>query len=46
MKPADANKIITAFLGPVYNFVTDPEEKAECNRLANELRKASGQPTK
>ncbi|GBF34158.1 lyzozyme M1 [Desulfocucumis palustris] len=46
MKPEDANKIIAAFLGPLYNFVTDPKEKMECNRLANELRKASGQPTK
>ncbi|MBS4065733.1 MAG: glycoside hydrolase family 25 protein [Chitinophagaceae bacterium] len=46
MTPEDANKIITAFLGPIYNFVTDPKEKEECNRLANELRKASGQPTK
>ena len=43
MKPEDANKIIAAFLGPMYNFVTDPKEKAECQRLADELRKASGQ---
>lgn len=39
----DANKII-AFLSAAYFCTDSPEAKAEFNRLANELRKASGQP--
>ncbi|MFD0692894.1 N-acetylmuramoyl-L-alanine amidase [Paenibacillus sp. GCM10027628] len=39
----DANKII-AFLSAAYNATQDPEARAEFHRLANELRKASGQP--
>lgn len=44
MDPKDANKIIT-FLQAGYNATEDKEAKAEFKRLANELRKASGQPT-
>lgn len=44
MTPEDANKVI-AFLKAAYDLVNDPESHAECKRLANELRKASGQPT-
>jgi len=40
----DANKIIP-FLSAAYMATTDKEARAEFNRLANELRKASGQPT-
>lgn len=40
MKPEDANKII-AFLKAAYGIKPDPE----FGRLADELRKASGQPT-
>lgn len=39
----DANKII-AFLAAAYNATDDPEARAEFHRLANELRRASGQP--
>ncbi|TXK84050.1 N-acetylmuramoyl-L-alanine amidase [Paenibacillus sp. N3.4] len=39
----DANKII-AFLSAAYFATTDPQARAEFNRLANELRKASDQP--
>ncbi|UJF35008.1 peptidoglycan recognition protein family protein [Paenibacillus hexagrammi] len=39
----DANVII-AFLSAAYNATQDPEARAEFHRLANELRKASGQP--
>jgi hypothetical protein len=38
----DANKII-AFLAAGYGATPDPEAQAEFHRLANELRKASGQ---
>jgi flagellum-specific peptidoglycan hydrolase FlgJ len=41
--PIDANKII-AFLKAAYEAVDDPGSRQECHRLANELRKASGQP--
>lgn len=44
LKPEDANKIIP-FIQAAYNLVNDKESHAECKRLANELRKASGQPT-
>jgi len=40
----DANTIIT-FLSAAYNATQDAEARAEFHRLANELRKASGQPT-
>jgi hypothetical protein len=43
MSVEDANKIIK-FLSVSYGATTDPEAKAEFRRLANELRKASGQP--
>lgn len=43
MSAVDANKVI-AFLKAGYDFVNDPESHAEFNRVANELRKASGQP--
>jgi N-acetylmuramoyl-L-alanine amidase CwlA len=39
----DANKII-AFLSAAYDATDSSEAKAEFHRLANELRKASGQP--
>jgi hypothetical protein len=39
----DANKII-AFLSAAYGATSVPEAQAEFHRLANELRKASGQP--
>jgi hypothetical protein len=38
----DANTII-AFLSAAYNATQDGEARAEFHRLANELRKASGQ---
>lgn len=44
MSKQDANKII-GFLQAAYQSTTDPEAKEEFHRLANELRKASGQPT-
>lgn len=43
MSAEDANKII-AFLKAGYDFVNDPESHAEFKRVANELRKVSGQP--
>lgn len=39
----DANKIISLISG-AYGSTDDPEAQAEFHRLANELRKASGQP--
>ncbi|TCM93120.1 GH25 family lysozyme M1 (1,4-beta-N-acetylmuramidase) [Paenibacillus sp. BK033] len=42
LKPADANKIIP-FLSAAYKATQDPEAREELHRLANELRKASGQ---
>jgi len=39
----DANRIIEAFLSPMWYFVSSQEDKDEIHRLANELRKASGQ---
>jgi lysozyme len=43
MSAKDANKVI-AFLKAGYDFVNDPESHAEFKRIANELRKVSGQP--
>jgi lysozyme len=43
MSAEDANKVI-AFLKAGYDFVNDPESHAEFKRIANELRKVSGQP--
>lgn len=43
LRVEDANKIIEAFLSPMWFFVTSQEDKDEIHRLANELRKASGQ---
>ncbi len=43
MDPKDANKVIE-FLKAAYGVTTDKEAQAEIKRLANELRKASGQP--
>jgi lysozyme len=43
MSPEDANKVI-GFLGAAYGAVQDPEAQEEFHRLANELRKVSGQP--
>lgn len=43
MTPKDANKVI-GFLKASYNSTDDKEAQAEYRRLANELRKASGQP--
>ncbi|SDM86562.1 hypothetical protein SAMN04487897_101300 [Paenibacillus sp. yr247] len=40
---ADANKII-AFLSAAYLATEDTVAREEFHRLANELRKASGQP--
>lgn len=42
MKPEDANKIISV-LGAFYNLIIEQKDKDELHRLANELRKASGQ---
>ncbi|MGO4345552.1 N-acetylmuramoyl-L-alanine amidase family protein [Paenibacillus sp. MCAF9] len=42
MKPADANKII-AFLSAAHGLAQDKASRDEAHRLANELRKASGQ---
>jgi hypothetical protein len=39
----DANKIIETFLSPMWYFLSSQEDKDEIHRLANELRKASGQ---
>lgn len=39
----DAVKIIESFLRPRWNLVRSQKEKDEINRLADELRKASGQ---
>ncbi|WP_138751135.1 M23 family metallopeptidase [Paenibacillus sinopodophylli] len=47
MKAVDANKIITRFLSPAWNDAKKKGDSAgmlEANRLANELRIASGQP--
>lgn len=44
MSVDDANKVI-AFLSAAYKATSDKEARAEFNRLANELRKVSGQPT-
>lgn len=41
----DANKIINTFLSPLHGAMSAQSEKDELHRLANELRKASGQPT-
>ncbi len=43
MSVEDANKMIETFLSPMWFFVTSQEDKDEIHRLANELRKASGQ---
>lgn len=42
MSPEDANKIIK-FLGVAWELAKDDASRKEFNRLANELRKASGQ---
>lgn len=39
----DANKVIT-FLAAAHGLATTDQDKAEFHRLANELRRASGQP--
>lgn len=43
LSPEDANKIIM-FLSAAYMCTDSEEAQAEFHRLANELRKASGQP--
>jgi hypothetical protein len=43
MSAEDADKII-AFLSAAYFCTDDAEAREEFHRLANELRKASGQP--
>ncbi|WP_274652369.1 DUF1906 domain-containing protein [Paenibacillus humicola] len=43
MKQADAEKIIR-FLSAAWFAATTPQDKAEFNRLANEVRKAAGLP--
>jgi lysozyme len=43
MKSTDANKVIE-FLKAAYGVTPDHEAQTEIKRLANELRKASGQP--
>lgn len=43
LSPKDANKII-GFLSAAWNCCTTKEDRQEMHRLANELRKASGQP--
>jgi hypothetical protein len=42
LTPEDANKIIR-FLSAAYMAVESEEARAEFNRLANELRRVSGQ---
>lgn len=42
LDPKDANAIIR-FLSAAYMATTDPQARAEFNRLANELRRVSGQ---
>jgi hypothetical protein len=42
MSPEDANKIIK-FLSAAHEMTTDKEARDEAHRLANELRKVSGQ---
>ncbi|TVY08770.1 DUF1906 domain-containing protein [Paenibacillus cremeus] len=44
LAPEDANKVI-AYLSAGYMAIEDPAGREEFHRLANELRKASGQPT-
>ncbi len=44
LRVEDANKIISTFLQPIWDFVSSQEEKDEIHRLANEMRKVSGQP--
>ncbi|QYR20553.1 peptidoglycan recognition protein family protein [Paenibacillus sp. sptzw28] len=43
VKPEDANKIISTWLQPAYAAAKSADERREIHRLANELRKASGQ---
>ncbi|MGO4546988.1 peptidoglycan recognition family protein [Paenibacillus sp. 2TAB23] len=43
MSPTDANKIISTWLSPAWFAATTKAEREEIHRLANELRKASGQ---
>lgn len=43
LRPEDANKIIL-FLSAAWHCTESEEARKEFNRLANELRKASGQP--
>jgi len=43
LSPEDANKIIL-FLSAAWGCTDSEEARAEFHRLANELRKASGQP--
>lgn len=43
MSPEDANKIISTWLSPAWFAASTKAEKDEIHRLANELRKASGQ---
>ncbi|OBZ09418.1 hypothetical protein A7975_25320 [Bacillus sp. FJAT-26390] len=43
MSPADANKIISNWLSPAWFAASSKAERDEIHRLANELRKASGQ---
>lgn len=48
MTPDDANKIITTYLKPAWGAAKQKEDQAEMKeaaRLADELRKASNQPT-
>ncbi|MHA7962971.1 peptidoglycan recognition protein family protein [Paenibacillus sp. CAU 1782] len=44
LKPEDANNIIR-FLSAAYMATDSPEARKEFNRLANELRRVSGQPS-
>ncbi|MGF7035280.1 N-acetylmuramoyl-L-alanine amidase CwlA [Paenibacillus mucilaginosus] len=43
ISPEDANKLIS-FLSAIYYAAEDEESRTEVNRLANELRRISGQP--
>ncbi|WP_139992000.1 peptidoglycan recognition family protein [Paenibacillus paridis] len=43
MSPTDANKIIAQWLSPAWFAAATKAERDEIHRLANELRKASGQ---
>jgi lysozyme len=44
LKPEIANAVIKSYIQPAYAAATTPAEREKAHQLANELRKASGQP--